>query len=69
MRVFADRLVEQLAKQLHPTYLIFGNEPLLLQESRQAIQKAAHQQGFEEDTDLQLIARLTGTWSTTAVRL
>lgn len=48
MRVFADRLVEQLAKQLHPTYLIFGNEPLLLQESRQAIQKAAHQQGFEE---------------------
>lgn len=48
MRIFADRLVEQLSKQLHSTYLIFGNEPLLIQESRQAIQKAARTQGFEE---------------------
>ncbi|OAJ93646.1 DNA polymerase III subunit delta [Vibrio bivalvicida] len=48
MRIFADRLVEQLAKQLHPTYLIFGNEPLLIQESRQFIHKAAFSQGFEE---------------------
>ncbi|KJY85495.1 DNA polymerase III subunit delta [Vibrio galatheae] len=48
MRIFADRLMEQLSKQLHPTYLIFGNEPLLIQESRQAIQKAALVQGFEE---------------------
>lgn len=48
MRIFADRLAEQLAKQLHPIYLLFGNEPLLLQESRQAIQKSAFAQGFEE---------------------
>ena len=48
MRIFADRLVEQLTKQLHPAYLIFGNEPLLIQESRQAIQKASFAQGFEE---------------------
>ncbi|MFB9217488.1 DNA polymerase III subunit delta [Vibrio sinaloensis] len=48
MRVFADRLGEQLTKQLHPNYLIFGSEPLLLQESRQAIQQAALAQGFEE---------------------
>jgi DNA polymerase-3 subunit delta len=48
MRIFADRLVEQLNKQLHPTYLIFGSEPLLIQESRQAIQKVAFAQGFEE---------------------
>lgn len=48
MRIFADRLLEQLSKQLHPTYLLFGNEPLLLQESRQAIQKTAFAQGFEE---------------------
>ncbi|NRB67892.1 MAG: DNA polymerase III subunit delta [Vibrio sp.] len=48
MRIFADRLVEQLNKQLHPTYLLFGNEPLLLQESRQSIHKAAQAQGFEE---------------------
>ena len=41
MRIFADRLADQLSKQLQPIYLLFGNEPLLLQESRQAIQKAA----------------------------
>ena len=48
MRIFADRLTEQLSKQLHPIYLLFGNEPLLLQESRQAILQVAKQQGFEE---------------------
>ncbi|UPQ88609.1 DNA polymerase III subunit delta [Vibrio sinaloensis] len=48
MRIFADRLAEQLVKQLHPIYLIFGNEPLLLQESREAIQQTAFAHGFEE---------------------
>lgn len=48
MRIFADRLTEQLNKRLDPIYLIFGNEPLLVQESRQAIQQAALAQGFEE---------------------
>lgn len=48
MRIFADRLAEQLVKQLHPIYLIFGNEPLLLQESREAIQQTAFANGFEE---------------------
>ncbi|MFW7524899.1 DNA polymerase III subunit delta [Vibrio ostreicida] len=48
MRIFADRLVDQLNRQLHPIYLLFGNEPLLLQESRQAIQTSALTQGFEE---------------------
>lgn len=48
MRIFADRLSEQLNKQLSRVYLIFGNEPLLLQESRESIQKAAKGQGFEE---------------------
>lgn len=48
MRVFADRLTEQLEKKLHSTYLIFGGEPLLLQESRQAIRLAAEKHGFEE---------------------
>ncbi|WP_194437095.1 DNA polymerase III subunit delta [Vibrio fluminensis] len=48
MRIFADRLADQLSKQLHPIYLLFGNEPLLLQESRQAIQQTAKQQGFDE---------------------
>ncbi|WP_367988399.1 DNA polymerase III subunit delta [Vibrio sp. NTOU-M3] len=48
MRVYADRLNEQFAKQLHGVYLLFGNEPLLIQESRQAIQQQALSQGFEE---------------------
>ncbi|EKO3814314.1 TPA: DNA polymerase III subunit delta [Vibrio harveyi] len=48
MRIFADKLADHLAKHIKQVYLIFGNEPLLIQESRQAIQTMAHQQGFEE---------------------
>ncbi|MGY3569011.1 DNA polymerase III subunit delta [Vibrio paucivorans] len=48
MRIYSDRLPEQLKKGLHPLYLLFGNEPLLLQESRQAIQQSASQHGFDE---------------------
>ncbi|MBE4593133.1 DNA polymerase III subunit delta [Vibrio navarrensis] len=48
MRIFAERLAEQLDKTLKSVYLIFGNEPLLIQESRLAIQQAALRQGFEE---------------------
>ncbi|WP_070968618.1 DNA polymerase III subunit delta [Vibrio sonorensis] len=48
MRLFADRLNEQLARQLHSIYMLFGNEPLLFQESRAAIRKQAEQSGFVE---------------------
>jgi DNA polymerase-3 subunit delta len=48
MRIFADKLADHLAKHIKQVYLIFGNEPLLIQESRQAIQNMARQQGFEE---------------------
>ncbi|MGR5207875.1 DNA polymerase III subunit delta [Vibrio sp. PNB22_3_1] len=48
MRIFADKLADHLAKHLKQVYLIFGNEPLLIQESRQAIQQTARQHGFEE---------------------
>ncbi len=48
MRVYADKLTAHLAKHIKPIYLIFGNEPLLIQESRQAIQQNALQHGFEE---------------------
>ncbi|MDR9830681.1 DNA polymerase III subunit delta [Vibrio sp. FNV 38] len=48
MRIFADRLHEQLAKKLSPVYVIFGNEPLLLHESRLAIAEQAKKQGFLE---------------------
>ncbi|PMH37484.1 DNA polymerase III subunit delta [Vibrio sp. 10N.286.49.B3] len=48
MRVYADKLADHLTKQLNNVYLIFGNEPLLVQESREAINQQALQQGFEE---------------------
>lgn len=48
MRIFADRLSEHLAKQWHHCFLLFGNEPLFVQESRDAIIHHAKQQGFEE---------------------
>lgn len=48
MRIYADRLHEHLERQWQQVYLIFGNEPLLLQESRQAIYSKANQLGFEE---------------------
>ena len=48
MRIYADKLADLLNKQLLPSYLVFGNEPLLLDESRIAIEKAALTQGFEE---------------------
>lgn len=48
MRVFADRLADQLKRPLKGIYLVFGNEPLLLQESRDAILQSAKNAGFHE---------------------
>ncbi len=48
MRTFADKLYDHLKRQLHNCYLVFGNEPLLLQESRDAIITAAKSAGFHE---------------------
>ncbi|WP_413283943.1 DNA polymerase III subunit delta [Vibrio sp. MA40-2] len=48
MRIFADKLSPQLSRQLHNCYLVFGNEPLLILESRQAIISAAKVAGFDE---------------------
>ncbi|WP_117233536.1 DNA polymerase III subunit delta [Vibrio maerlii] len=48
MRIYADRLTDHLQKQLLNCYLVFGNEPLLVQESRQLIQQNAQAKGFEE---------------------
>jgi len=48
MRVYADKLADSLQKSLLPVYLIFGNEPLLIQESTKAIEQKAQQNGFEE---------------------
>lgn len=48
MKLYAEKLDDALSKALAQVYLILGNEPLLIQESRQAIQRQAYQQGFTE---------------------
>lgn len=48
MRIFSDRLLDSLNKGLKHSYLLFGNEPLFVQESRQLITQQAKAQGFEE---------------------
>ncbi|GAM66011.1 DNA polymerase III delta subunit [Vibrio ishigakensis] len=48
MRIFADKLAAQLQRQLHPIYLLFGAEPLLIQESRDLIKQTAEKQGYSE---------------------
>lgn len=58
MRVFADKLSDQLHRQLHNAYLLFGNEPLLLQESRELILSTAKEQGFDEKHSFTLDAQL-----------
>ncbi len=61
MRIYAEKLAESLHKTLYPIYLVFGNEPLLLQEAKTAIEKTAQAQGFLENTDL---ARMPGSIGT-----
>lgn len=48
MRIFADKLANTLQRQLHPVYLLFGAEPLLIQESRDQIEHTAKSKGFSE---------------------
>jgi DNA polymerase-3 subunit delta len=48
MRIYADKLSEQLSRQQYGVYLVFGNEPLLIKESYQAIRKKAQAEGFDE---------------------
>ncbi|MDW6003410.1 DNA polymerase III subunit delta [Vibrio mangrovi] len=48
MRIFAEKLPDHLQHQLMPVYLLLGNEPLLLQESRLSIAQQAREKGFAE---------------------
>jgi len=48
MKIKPDRLPALLEKSLHPVYLIAGPEPLLLQECRDQVIRAAQQKGFVE---------------------
>jgi DNA polymerase-3 subunit delta len=48
MVIKPDQLPAHLSKSLAPVYLVAGSEPLLVQESRDRIIRAAQQQGFAE---------------------
>lgn len=48
MQIYAEKLAETLAKGLSPAYLIFGNEPLLLEEATAQVEQQAKMQGFDE---------------------
>lgn len=48
MPLRANELAAQLARGLAPSYLIAGDDPLLVQEAGDAVVAAARQQGFEE---------------------
>ena len=46
MKISANQLAPQLKKSLLPCYLVSGDEPLLVEESLDAIRAAAREQGF-----------------------
>ncbi|MGF1739577.1 DNA polymerase III subunit delta [Vibrio profundum] len=48
MRLYADRLASQLKQHLASVYLVFGNEPLLIDESLTQIRQTAEQHDFSE---------------------
>ncbi|MDU2542363.1 MAG: DNA polymerase III subunit delta, partial [Klebsiella sp.] len=48
IRLYPEQLRAQLTEGLRAAYLLLGNDPLLLQESQDAIREAAAAQGFTE---------------------
>lgn len=48
LKLYPEQLRAQLNEGLRAAYLLLGNDPLLLQESQDAIRQAAATQGFEE---------------------
>ena len=50
MAVRADQLSAHLPRSLAPVYLLAGAEPLLVQECRDRVFRAAQEQGFTERT-------------------
>ncbi|MGC1007405.1 DNA polymerase III subunit delta [Pantoea agglomerans] len=57
IRIYPEQLSAQLREGLRACYLLAGNEPLLLQESSDAIRVAATAQGFEEHFSFTLDAQ------------
>jgi len=48
MQIYADRLVDQLQRDLRAVYTVWGDEPLLAQEAADAIRAAARAAGCSE---------------------
>ena len=57
IRIYPEQLSAQLREGLRACYLLAGNEPLLLQESADAIRAAATAQQFEEHFSFTLDAQ------------
>ncbi|WP_394549808.1 DNA polymerase III subunit delta [Pantoea sp. SGAir0180] len=57
IRIYPEQLSAQLREGLRACYLLTGNEPLLLQESADAIRASAVAQGFEEHMSFTLDAQ------------
>ncbi|VYT75434.1 DNA polymerase III subunit delta [Metakosakonia massiliensis] len=48
LRLYPEQLRAQLNEGLRAAYLLLGNDPLLLQESQDAVRQAAAKEGFSE---------------------
>nr|WP_318382825.1 DNA polymerase III subunit delta [uncultured Enterobacter sp.] len=48
LKLYPEQLRAQLNEGLRAAYLLFGNDPLLLQESQDDVRQAAVSQGFDE---------------------
>ena len=48
MKIYANQLAQHLAQGLSPCYLLFGDEPFQIEDSRSQIKQAARSQGVEE---------------------
>ncbi|MBA0037559.1 DNA polymerase III subunit delta [Pantoea sp. BIGb0393] len=57
IRIYPEQLSAQLREGLRACYFLTGNEPLLIQESADAIRVAATAQGFEEHFSVTLDAQ------------
>lgn len=57
VRVWPEQLRAQLKEGLRAAYLLTGNDPLLLQESQDAIRQTAQEHGFDEHHTRQIDAQ------------
>ncbi len=54
IRIYPEQLQGELQRKLRPCYILTGNDPLLLQESQDAIRSYAQEQGFTEHHNIML---------------